>query len=103
MARTTPLSDTQVKQAKPDKSKARKLSDGDGLHLLIKPSGVKIWHLRYIKPITKKQTTLSLGSYPAMTLAKAREKRAEARALLADDIDPKNYREEIEAKKTDGV
>jgi integrase len=99
MARTTPLSDTQVKQAKPDKSKARKLSDGDGLHLLIKPSGVKIWHLRYIKPITKKQTTLSLGSYPAMTLAKAREKRAEARALLADDIDPKNYREEIEAKK----
>lgn len=99
MARTTPLSDTQVKQAKPDKSKVRKLSDGDGLQLLIKPSGVKIWHLRYIKPITKKQTTLSLGSYPAMTLAKAREKRAEARALLADDIDPKNYREEIEAKK----
>jgi len=98
-AKFTPLTNTQVKQAKHDSSRVKKLSDGGGLQLLIKPNGSKIWHLRYMKPVTNKQTTLSLGTYPAVSLAKAREKRAEAKTLLADGIDPKNFRDELAETK----
>jgi len=93
-ARTTSLTDTQIKQARTDLNKTIKLADGEGLQLLVKPSGSKIWHLRYTNPITKNKTTLSLGSYPSVSLAKAREQRKEARELLASGIDPKRHREE---------
>ena len=98
-AKYTPLTNTEVKQAKPDSLKVKKLSDGGGLQLLVKPNGSKIWHLRYMKPVTNKQTTLSLGAYPAVSLAKAREKRGDAKALLADGIDPKNFRNELAENK----
>ncbi len=98
-ARTNPLTDTQIKQAKQDSKKIIKLADGEGLQLLIKPSGSKIWHLRYTNPITKNKTTLSLGSYPSISLAKAREQRKEARELIAQDIDPKKHREEEAMKR----
>lgn len=98
-ARTTPLTDTQIKQAKVDCNKIIKLADGEGLQLLVKPSGSKIWHLRYTNPITKNKTTLSLGSYPSVSLANARAQRKEARVLLAQDIDPKKHREEEAQKK----
>jgi integrase len=97
-ARTTPLTDTQIKQAKPELNKITKLADGDGLQLLIKPSGSKIWHLRYTNPVTKNKTTLSLGSYPSVSLANARTQRKNARELLASGVDPKRHREE-EARK----
>jgi integrase len=98
-ARTTPLTDTQIKQAKPELDKILKLADGEGLQLLVKPSGSKIWHLRYTNPITKNKTTLSFGSYPSISLANARAQRKEARELLAQDIDPKKHREEEKQKK----
>lgn len=83
MARTVkPLSDTQVKNAKPQ-DKIYKLSDGAGLQLKIFPNGSKTWILDYIKPTTQKRTNLSLGSYPAVSLKAAREKRQECRELLA--------------------
>ena len=88
-----PLNDTQIKQAKP-REKEYALSDGSGLQLLIKPSGTKTWIFKYYKPYTKKRTNLSFGKYPHITLAAARKKRDEARALLADEIDPKEYREQ---------
>jgi len=91
--RTKPLTNTEVKQAKP-KDKQYKLSDGDGLQLRIMPNSSKQWLLGYIKPINKKRTSLSLGSYPEVSLAQARKKRTIAKELLAKDIDPKEYRED---------
>lgn len=94
MARTTkPLTNTEVKQAKP-KEKVYTLSDGGGLQLRVKPNGSKLWLLDYLRPYTKKRTSLSFGSYPAISLADARSKRATARELLAKEIDPKEHRDE---------
>ena len=94
MARTTkPLTNTEVSQAKP-KSKVYTLSDGAGLQLRVKPNGSKMWLLDYRRPYTKVRTSLSFGTYPAVSLAAARTKRDEARALLAQDIDPQEHRNE---------
>ncbi len=94
MARITkPLTNTEVKQAK-SKEKVYTLSDGGGLQLRIKPNGSKLWLLDYMRPHTKKRTSLSFGSYPEISLAEARKKRTEAKELLAKDIDPQEYRDE---------
>lgn len=90
---TKPLTNTEVKQARP-RDKVYTLSDGEGLQLRVKPNGSKLWLLDYRRPYTKKRTSLSFGSYPDLTIAEARKKRTEARALLAKNIDPKEYREE---------
>jgi len=89
--RTKPLTNTEVKQAKP-KDKMYKLSDGNGLQLRIMPNGSKQWLLDYLKPYNKKRTSISLGAYPAVSLADVRKKRTAARELLAKDIDPKEYK-----------
>ena len=91
--KTTPLNATQVDKSKP-KEKEYSLSDGNGLALRIKPIGTKIWIFNYQRPITKKRANLTLGKYPALSLAKARTKAIEARELLIDDIDPKDYRDD---------
>ncbi|MGO2510058.1 MAG: integrase arm-type DNA-binding domain-containing protein [Vibrio hibernica] len=76
MARTvSPLTNTQVKQVKAI-GKELTLSDGGGLQLRIKPSGSKSWIFKYYVPITKKRTNISFGSYPAVSLAQARQKRS---------------------------
>lgn len=94
MARVTkPLTNTEVKQAKP-KEKEFNLVDGDGLALRVKPNGSKLWLFNYFKPYTKKRTSLSFGSYPAVSLAEARGKRNAARELIAKDIDPQEHRDE---------
>jgi len=94
MARITkPLTNTEVKQAKPQ-GKVYTLSDGGGLQLRIKPNGSKLWLLDYIRPYTKKRTSLSFGVYPEISLANARKNRTEARALLAQDIDPQEHRDD---------
>ena len=94
MARTTkPLTNTEVKQAK-SKEKVYTLSDGGGLQLRVKPNGSKLWLFDYLRPYTKKRTSLSFGSYPTISLAEARIKRNDARELLAKDIDPKEHRDE---------
>ena len=99
MARaTTPLNDTQIKNAKP-KASEYLLSDGGGLGLRIKKNGSKTWLFNYYRPHIKKRAQISFGIYPAVTLAVARKRRDEARALLADDIDPKEYREKIQSTK----
>ena len=93
MARTTTLTNTEVKQAKP-KDKVYKLSDGGGLQLRVKTNGAKSWLLDYFKPFTKKRTSLGLGAYPEVSLAEARKKRVAARELLAKDIDPKEHKDD---------
>lgn len=81
------LTDTFVKNAKPDAGKAAgtKHTDGQGLYLLVKPAG-KYWRMDY--RYADKRKTLALGVYPAVSLAQARKARDKARALLAQDIDP---------------
>jgi integrase len=93
MARTTTLTNTEVKQAKP-KDKVYKLSDGGGLQLRVKTNGTKSWLLDYFKPFTKKRTSIGLGAYPEVSLAEARKKRLAARELLAKDIDPKEHKDD---------
>lgn len=80
------LTDTFVKQVKHTGSGAGdKHTDGEGMHLLVTAAG-KYWRLNY--RFGGKQKTLALGVYPAITLAGARKKRADARALLANGSDP---------------
>lgn len=94
MARQTkPLSVKEIESAKP-RTADYVLYDGDGLELLIKSSGSKIWQFRYIRPVTKKRAKKSIGAYPSITLADARNYRAESRALLAKQIDPQEQQQE---------
>ena len=86
-----PLTDTQVKNLK-KQPMAKKYSDGGGLHLLVTPSGSKLWRLSY--RYNGKQKLLSFGVYPDVSLADARAKRDQARAVLAKDIDPSQKQKE---------
>lgn len=90
---TRPLTNTEIKNAKP-KDKEYNLSDGNGLYLRVRPSGTKLWLLNYLRPYTKKRANLGLGNFPDVSLAQAREQTRSARELLANDIDPKEHREE---------
>jgi len=85
------LTDTQIKNAKP-RSKQYKLTDGQGMYLLIKTNGSKLWRLEY--SFHKKRNTHAIGSYPSIKLKDARKRLAEAKELLAHDIDPNSHRKE---------
>lgn len=94
MARiTTPLTDTKIKTAKPSE-KDYTLSDGNGLYLLVKSIGTKIWRFNYYRPTSKVRALVSFGAYPEISLADARLKRDEAKQLLAKGIDPQQYKKE---------
>lgn len=79
------LSDIEVRNAKPG-VKAAKLFDGRGLHLVVTPAGGKLWRLKY--RVAGKEKLLSLGAYPAVTLAAARRAVDRARDELAAGRDP---------------
>ncbi|EHE9895645.1 TPA: tyrosine-type recombinase/integrase [Escherichia coli] len=84
------LTDTEIKSTKPT-DKEINLFDGDGLILRIAPlskGGKKNWYFRYAVPVSKKRTKMSLGTYPHLTLARARALRDEYLSLLANGIDP---------------
>lgn len=84
-----PLSDTSLRNAKP-KDKAYSLADEKSLSLLVQPEGGKWWRFRY--RFDGKAKMLSLGTYPDVSLKDAREKRDEARKMLAAGIDPGAHR-----------
>ncbi len=95
MARMTrPLTNNEILKAKPHE-KDFTLHDGDGLFLLVKTSGKKLWRFRYQRPNSSSRTNLSLGSYPALTLAVARQMRDQYLSLLAQGIDPQKQQEEV--------
>lgn len=97
------LTDTAIRSAKPLakgwklKDGAKGSRDGGGLHVLIKPNGAKLFRMDYRRPVTGTPNTLSLGAYPATSLATARAERDKARQLLAQGIDPGSHRKATKA------
>lgn len=87
-----PLTIRKIEATKPG-PKPVTLIDGAGLQLVISPSGSRGWRLRYTRP-NGKRNMMSLGSYPEVTLAEAREKRTDARRLLSQGIDPVEQRKQ---------
>lgn len=85
-----PLTDTQVKNAKP-KDKPYTLADGGGMYLEVSPTGSKIWRMAYRQP-NGKNTRITFGSYPEVTLMDARQKRMDARKQKAAGTDPAQAR-----------
>lgn len=96
MPATNALTDAAIRKATPG-DKPRKLADGHGLYLEIQPSGARYWRLKY--RIGGKEKRLSLGVYPSVSLADARKRRDEARALLANGADPSDTRKEAKAQR----
>jgi integrase len=93
-----PLNNVRVESAKPGE-KQYKLADERGLYLLVHPSGSKWWRMKYRfgprkdgKP-GNAEKVFAIGVYPEVSLKRAREKRDEARRLLADGIDPSAQRQ----------
>lgn len=93
-----PLTDTAVRNAKPG-DKPAKMFDERGLFLIITPAGGKWWRLRY--KFDGKEKLLSLGVYPDVGLKDARDRRDEARKLLANAIDPGENRKMQKATKVE--
>ena len=95
-----PLSNTAILNAK-SSDKPYSLADERGLSLLVQPSGGKWWRFRY--RYTGKAKMLSFGTYPDVGLKEARNKRDEARKMLADGVDPGENRKaqrESQAKRS---
>jgi len=74
------------------KDKQLKISDGDGLSLIVQPTGKKLWWFRY--RFGGKEKTLSIGIYPVVSLKEAREQTFDARKLLSNGIDPQALKQE---------
>jgi len=90
-----PLSDTEIRRAKP-KDKDYKLYDGNGLFLVVRKSGKKVFKVRY--RLNSKESEKTLGEYPILSLSAAREKNIEIKKLIFDGIDP-NEKKKKDVKK----
>lgn len=88
--------DSTIKSAKP-REKEYTLTDGRGLHLLVKPSGAKLWRFRYT--FEGRQRVTSFGNYPAVGLAQARKLRELHHADLAEGINPVEKRQQEKIKQ----
>lgn len=86
-----PLTDVVVRNAK-TQAKPQKLTDGEGMYLYVIPSGGKYWRFQY--RYAGKQKVLALGVYPDVSLADARERRTQARKVLAAGNDPAETKKE---------
>lgn len=94
------LTDTAAKASKPKKKQYR-LTDGQGMYLLIKPSGKKYWRLDYI--LHGKRKTYAMGAYPSISLKEAREKREIAKKLVTDGIDPVQHRQVTKTHRSEAA
>lgn len=93
-----PLTDTKCASLKP-KDREYLESDGSGLCLRVRPTGAKSWIFRYTSRVNGKREKITLGAYPALSLAKAREKRHELLKMLVEGVDPKQQIAILSAKK----
>lgn len=94
------LTDTAVRNAKPQ-DKPYKLSDERGMFIQVTPQGGKRWRLKY--RFGGKEQLLSLGTYPEVPLARAREKRDEARRLLAEGVNPSLHRQAQQSRRAEAA
>ena len=92
------LTPSAVANAKPQ-AKPCKLRDERGMYLLVQPTGARLFRMDYRRPGTGKRHTLALGVFPDVSLKQARERRDQARKLLADGIDPGEKRQADKAAK----
>lgn len=92
----TKLSDAKCKNAKP-RERNYTLSDGGGLHLLIKANGARLW--QYRAAVMGKPILVSLGQYPDVGLSEARQKHQDARKLVSQGIQPTEHRKRHEAQQ----
>lgn len=92
-----PLTATTLRAIK-SRASAYKVSDGGGLYVLVNPNGSRLWKLAY--RFGGKQRSLSIGAYPAVGLAEAREKREEAKALLRQNRDPSAEKKQAKREAT---
>lgn len=83
------LTEAETRAAKP-REKPYKIPDERGMHLLVTPSRGKLWRFRY--RIAGVEKLLALGAYPDVPLKRARERREEARRLVAEGVDPSAQR-----------
>ncbi|WP_312274322.1 phage integrase central domain-containing protein [Pseudescherichia sp.] len=90
------LTDIKVRSAKPQE-KEYTLVDGDGMFLLIHPNGSKYWRFRF--RFGGKQHLMAFGVYPETSLADARQKREEARKLVAAGIDPREHKRAVKEEQ----
>ncbi len=86
---TDKLTDTAIRRAKPADKPVR-LFDGGGMYLEVSPAGSKLWRLKY--RVAGREKRLALGIYPDVGLGAARQRRDEARKLIATGIDPGAHR-----------
>lgn len=95
------LTDTAIRNAKP-REKPYKMGDSLGLFLLVQPTGGKLWRLKY--RIEGRERKLGLGTYPDVSLVKARKARDEARELIAEGKDPsrEKQRQKVHAAESAG-
>ncbi|WP_299829385.1 integrase arm-type DNA-binding domain-containing protein [uncultured Roseobacter sp.] len=93
-----PLSDAKIRNLK-SKSKPYKVSDFDGLFVLVKVSGSKSWRFKY--RIDGKEKLIVFGDYPAVGLSKARELRDAARTNLAAGLDPSELKQEEKLRRAE--
>lgn len=91
------LTDTKIRNAKPKPGVAQKLADGGGLYLYVSVTGAKSW--RYDYRLLGKRKTYTIGVYPDVSLAGARQEHARARALVAQQVDPGEHRRAETQKK----
>jgi integrase len=89
------LTDTALRNAKPKESDYT-ITDGQGLSILISSKGGKWWRFRY--RYLGKPKLISLGTYPEVSLLQARARRDQARALVAEGIDPNQHKQEEKQK-----
>ena len=91
-----PLTDAKIRNAKPQ-AKPYKLTDGEGMFLLVHPNGGKYWRLKY--RFAGRERILALGVYPEVSLGEARELRLMARKALAAKQDPGAVKQEARRKQ----
>ncbi|MBO9766536.1 MULTISPECIES: tyrosine-type recombinase/integrase [Xanthomonas] len=91
-----PLSDLAIRRAKPT-DRPQKLSDGGGLYLMVAVNGGRYWRWKY--RFAGKEKLLAIGVYPEVPLALARQRREEARQLLAQGIDPGEHKKAAAAAR----
>lgn len=94
------LTDTKVRSAKPE-AKEYSLVDGDGMFLLIHPNGSKYWRFRF--RFGGRQHLMAFGVYPETSLADARQKREEARRLVAAGVDPREHKRAVKEEQAKEV